>query len=173
MGRYTNDTVTIKKNRESIRTVIGDNLKRLRRLKKDKQRDLGDILGTNQPYISAVERGKADIRAYMIPILADIYDVYAESFFNENGKIPFDFIAKLLHSVALEADKDDVRDYLDGLVEQIVECGKSDDLFKMFYVSIKTCLKYEKPMDNIASEMYRAKEYDVIKELENKAKQTK
>ena len=155
MGRYTDDAVTLKENRSSIRAVIGDNLKRLRHSKGDKQRDLGDILGSNQPYISAVERGQADIRAYMIPILADRYDVYAESFFNENGEIPFDLIARLLHSVVLEADKDDVKDYLNELVEQILRDGKGTDFLKLFYASVFTCYNYSKPMEHIKEELDR------------------
>lgn len=170
MGRYTNDTVTLKKNRESIRTVIGDNLKRLRRLKKDKQRDLGDILGTNQPYISAVERGKADIRAYMIPILADRYDVYAESFFNENGEIPFDLIARLLHSVALETNIDDVRDYLNELVEQILRDGKGTDFLKLFYASALTCYNYSKPMEHIKEELDRVENDGYLDDLSYRAR---
>ena len=112
MNRYTDDTITLKENKTNIRTVIGNNLRRLRTSNNDKQQGLADILGSNQPYISSVERGKADIKAFMIPILADRYDEYAESFFNENGEIPFDLIARLLHSVALETNIDDVRDYL-------------------------------------------------------------
>ena len=155
MGRYTDDAVTLKENRSSIRAVIGDNLKRLRHSKGDKQRDLGDILGSNQPYISAVARGQADIRAYMIPILADRYDVYAESFFNENGEIPFDLIARLLHSVVLEADTDDVKDYLNELVEQILRDGKGKDFLKLFYASVFTCYNYSKPMEHIKEELDR------------------
>ena len=149
MGRYTDDAVTLKENRSSIRAVIGDNLKRLRHSKGDKQRDLGDILGSNQPYISAVENERADIKAYMIPILADRYGVYAESFFNEDGDIPSDLIARILRRVSLEADKADVSGYLNDMIDKIIKHDKEEELLKLFYASIDICYNYSKPIDHL------------------------
>ncbi|MCR5104632.1 MAG: helix-turn-helix domain-containing protein [Eubacterium sp.] len=173
MNRYTDETITLKENKGNIRTIIGNNLRRLRIANSDKQKELGDILGTNQPYISSVERGKADIKAFMIPILADRYDVYAESFFNENGEIPFDLIARLLHGVALEADKDDVKDYLNELVEQILRDGKGTDFLKLFYASALTCYNYSKPMEHIKEELDKAKSEEYLNGLSFRAKMRK
>lgn len=169
MNKYTDDRKSLKDNKQNIRAIIGNNLKRLRKAHRDKQRDLEDVLGSNQPYISAVENKRADIKAYMIPILADRYGVYAESFFNEDGGIPSDLIARILRRVSLEADTADVSGYLNDLVDKIIKHDKEEELLKLFYASIDICYNYSKPIDHL-EEINRVRDESYLDRLSYSSK---
>ena len=173
MGRYFEDGTDIKTIRGEEMKYIGRRIKHLRTIHNDTQKELAKLCDVSGSYFSKIEKGRSDVKASIIPVLAERYNVYAETFFNEYGNISDCLIGEIINNVALNSDSNDVRDYLKRVVEQIIEGGKAEELFKMFYVSAKTCLKYEKPMDNIASEMYRAKEYDGIKDIESNVRQMK
>ena len=168
MGKYFKGGTDIETIRKKEMEYIGQRISTLRTEHNDTQKVIADICGVSSSYISKVEKGKSDVKASIIPVLAERYDVYAETFFNEDGNISDCLIAEIINNVAINAESSAVRDYLRKIVQKIIEDGKSEDLFKMFYVSAKTCLNYEKPMEHITSEMYRSMEYDIIKDIEEK-----
>ncbi len=166
MGKYFKSGTNIKTIRKEEMAYIGQRINKLRTSHNDTQKVIAGICGVSESYISKVEKGKSDVKASIIPVLAERYDVYVETFFSEDGNVSDCLIAEIINNVAINADNNDVRDYLRKIVQKIIEDGKSEDLFKMFYVSAQTCLNYEKPMEHITSEMYRSMEYDVIKKVE-------
>lgn len=170
MARYTNVKLSTEENYHNIREMIGDNLKSLRKSHGDRQQDVGELIGCKQSHISSVEHGKGDLKASDVAILADRYNVYVENFYNESGTIPFDLITRLLRKVSLNTDSSDVKGYLDSLIEGIIKGDKCEDFLRLFFVSLSTCYNYKNPMDHISREVELAKEKDVLKHLEQRAK---
>ena len=170
MARYTNVKLSTEENYHNIREMIGDNLKSLRKSHGDRQQDVGELIGCKQSHISSVEHGKGDLKASDVAILADRYNVYVENFYNESGTIHFDLITRLLRKVSLNTDSSDVKGYLDSLIEGIIKVDKFEDFLRLFFVSLITCYNYKNPMDHISREVELAKEKDVLKHLEQRAK---
>ena len=169
MKKYTDDAKSVKQNRDKIRKVVGDNLKQFRKKHNDKQRDIAELLESNQPHISLVERGKSDLKSSMIPVLADRYDTYAETFFNENGKIPFDLLVKIIRVTSLEAESKEVSNYLDGMIDKIIEKGRGEDFLRLLFVSVDTCFNLKEPLTEIPKALQRYQDREILDDLKYRA----
>lgn len=77
------------------------------------------------------EKVNADLKASAIPILAEKYDVYAESFFNYNGQIPQEMILRIIKAAKLENEENIIR-YTDKLMNEVLKFDKAENFAKLF-----------------------------------------
>ena len=166
MGTYFESEVNTDEKISKAKERIEKRLKRVRKKNGDCQKDVAETTGYSKGQISLIERGKGDIKAAMIPILADKYGTYAETFFTENGSVSCDMLARLLNSASLSCDNDAAREYLEEMVDRVITQGRSEELLLMFYTSIRTCYNYKEPLEHISEEMSKIDKVHSSKELE-------
>jgi transcriptional regulator with XRE-family HTH domain len=167
---YFSKKLSFKEKQHIGRTRIGKRLRNLRRKHNEKQKEVAELIGVSRSQITRIENGSADLKGSVIPILADKYGTYAETFFTENGSVSCDMLARLLNSVSLSCDDDAAREYLEEMVDRVITQGRSEELLLMFYTSIRTCCNYKKPLEHISEEMSKIDKVHSSKELEMCAK---
>ena len=165
MGKYYKSGTTYSEMKNIGRKNIGSRLRFLRKRHGDKQKDIAEICEVTDSYISKVERGKSDIKASMIPILADRYDVFAETFFNDDGIIPEELIKKIIHEFKLDEYESQVIRYADTLINKAIERGNGKALAEMMYVTLKLCAEESHPLEYMGREAQRVREGSIRKEI--------
>ena len=165
MEKYYKSGTTYSEMKNIGRKNIGSRLRFLRKRHGDKQKDIAEICEVTDSYISKVERGKSDIKASMIPILADRYDVFAETFFNDDGIIPEELIKKIIHEFKLDEYESQVIRYADTLINKAIERGNGKALAEMMYVTLKLCAEESHPLEYMGREAQRVREGSIRKEI--------
>lgn len=165
MGIYYPDGTTYDEMKDTGRQNIGHRLKTLRKGYGDKQKDVAELCEVTDSYISKVERGKSDIKASMIPLLADRYGVVAETFFHENGAIPEEIFCKLFAAADAEPYKDNILLQFNYLTDRAVERGNGKILLEMIYTMMKLCSESDNPWMDSFREIDIARGKDITSEL--------
>ena len=157
MSKYYESGTTYNEMKAIGRKNIGDRLRFLRKKYGDKQKDVAELCDVTNSYISKVELGKSDIKASMIPLLADRYDVYAETFFSSDGKIPADLITMILEAAGYAKQKDDMTSKMFMMANKAIERGNGKTLADMIYAIIKLFSEEDHPLEYVGHEAQRVK----------------
>ena len=128
MGKYYDAGTTYDEMRITGRKNIGSRIRFLRKSHGDKQKDIAELCEVTKSYISKVELGKSDIKASMIPLLADRYDVYAETFFIMDGSLPTGLIEMILEAAGYEKYKDELTSKMFMMANMAIERGNGKSL---------------------------------------------
>lgn len=83
------------------RLRVGSRIRYLRKKNSEKQRDIAEIIKVSGSQVAKIEAGNADAKASAVLILANKYDTYAETFFNEDGKMPSELIKKIIRLLGM------------------------------------------------------------------------
>jgi len=168
MGKYYEQGTTYMEMKSIGRKNIGNRLRFLRKAYGDKQKDVAELCDVTDSYISKIELGKSDIKASMIPLLADRYDVFAETFFNEDGIIPEELVKKIIREFELEEYEPQVIKYANTLTDRAVERGNGRVLAEMMYVILKLCAEESHPLEYMERGAQRVKEGTIRDEIKGK-----
>lgn len=85
--------------------MIGEKIKRIRRLKEKTQKELGDFLGCSEPQISHIENGNRKVSIDDIHKIADFFDVPYDYFFpKQNNFVNFRHDNKNIESNSINND---------------------------------------------------------------------
>lgn len=169
MGKYYDAGTTYDEMRITGRKNIGSRIRFLRKSHGDKQKDIAELCEVTKSYISKVELGKSDIKASMIPLLADRYDVYAETFFSSDGMLPGNLISMILKTAGYEKYTDDLIPKMFMMANKAVDRGNGKVLADMLYVIMKLCSEEKYPLEYIGHEIQRVKEGAVGEEISDMA----
>ena len=161
MGTYYPDGTAYEEMKDIGRQNIGRRLKNLRIGYGDKQKDVAELCDVTKSYISKVERGKSDIKATMIPLLADRYNTYAESFFNDQGEINEGLIRRILRMNHLEEMSKTVATRMNLMADMAFDRGNEATLLRMLYAVLKACGETDHPTDTYFSTLQEIEPIDI------------
>lgn len=150
--KYFDSQMSTSEKIQDSRKRIGNRLGNLRRTNSEKQKEMAELLKVSRSQISKIEQGNADLKASAIPILAEKYDVYAESFFNKDGQIPQEMILRITKAAKLENEENIVR-YTDKLMNKVLDSDKAETFAKLFFVILRDCYLYNNPEEHLKGDM--------------------
>ena len=165
MGYYFDDEVNDEERMQRSRKYIGERIRSLRKIKQEKQITVAETCGISKTQISRIEQGKGDLNACMIPVLADRYNVFAETFFNKGGYLPDELFDRFLHELDLDEHKEKILKEVLHLADKAIERGNGRAMAEMMYVTLKLCAEEDHPLEYIGRETQRVKEGDVEAEI--------
>ena len=93
------------------------------------------------------------------------HDVFAETFFNDDGIIPEELIKKIIHEFKLDEYESQVIRYADTLINKAIERGNGKALAEMMYVTLKLCAEESHPLEYMGREAQRVREGSIRKEI--------
>ena len=145
MAKYFRSGMSKKDKVSEARTIIGERLRSFRIRNNLYQREVADMINISSSTMSQIERGKLDIKASALPILADEYDVVVEAFYRDN-----DFSSNLLSylvqmSSVSEDKKDTVFKWISQKTSKINYASKADFMLKMLCFSTSLATDYDEP----------------------------
>ena len=121
-------------------------------------------------YISKVEKGDSDIKASMIPFLADRYDIYAETFFSEDGRLPAGLIETILEAAGYAKYKGEITSKMFMMANKAIEQGNGKSLADTMYATLKLFSEERYPLEFFGREAQRVKSGDVEEEIKSTKK---
>ena len=171
MIQYFSVLTSTKEKLKEARRRVGSRLKVLRNKNNDYQKDLAEELGISASLISRVEKGEADIKASMVPFLAEKYGVLAETFFNDDGKAYPDMILKLVRSAGYTEHEDTIMKCISYQVDNIVNSDKSYDFLSVFFLALQAWERKDAPVDYLDEKLPLIREGKIVEEYIKMAKE--
>ena len=143
--RYVNRTISIDENLQEYCKIVGERIKSLRSVKNHTKKQLADILKlgkSGSQKISNVERGARSISAEYLPLIAELYGTYVETFFIEDKNMLFDFnmFAHLVEQLGKnDVEKDYSMQYINYMYKEAVKRHGTEKLFDIIYEVLRLC----------------------------------
>ena len=164
MIQYFPSSTTLKDKITEARKRIGSRIRVLRKGNGGRLKQLASDLGISYSQISRIENGKSDIKASMIPVLAEKYGVLAESFFNDDGKAYPDMILKLVRSAGYEKSEERLMHYMEYQMNHLIDSGDAWDFLSVLLFMLQSWGQYDDPIGYLDGRLSQAKERVAIYE---------
>lgn len=169
MGKYFKNGMSKAEMVKVSRERIGSRLSSLRKKNGDKQKDVANLINVSKGQISRIEHGKSDMKASAVSLLADKYDVLAETFFNDNGLVYPGMMIKLIKATGYEEHTETLMRFTGFHTDKVIEKGKGNELLTLFMMALDCCYNYSDPLNEMIRKINQAKQRDMMMYYTEKA----
>lgn len=169
MGKYFKNGMSKAEMVKVSRERIGSRLSSLRKKNGDKQKDVANLINVSKGQISRIEHGKSDMKASAVSLLADKYDVLAETFFNDNGLVYPGMMIKLIKATGYEEHTETLMRFTGFHTDKVIEKDKGNELLTLYMIALDCCYNYSDPLNEMIRKINQAKQRDMMQYYLEKA----